>query len=244
MAIAAVVDSTAAFYGQLDSERRIFIKQKTGEIKSLLRVCWSEVAHRAIEVKAELDHGQFLAWIELELTPEFGVSERSLQMMMRAFKAFEGKSENFSDLPIAKSAAYELADAPESARDEAIDRAKSGESITKSIAKEIATRHQPGESIEHQGQRLEVVSSDDIVVQARSSGGKVIPILAYELLPADLPVMAVPTSVAPAKPAPIESISLRLESAEARMLLLEHWMRRAIAYVPASLQAEARNLGL
>lgn len=242
MTAAIELNSAQQFYDLLEPEKRIVVRQKTSEIKSLLRVCWSEVAHRAIEVKAELSHGQFLIWVELEIQPEFGIGERTLRLMMSAVRVLSGKSENFADLPIQKSAAYELAAAPELAQDEAIALAESGETITRAKVKEIIARHQPGDAIEYQGRQFTVESSDDIVVQARHSDGTVTPILTAELLPATLPSAPPAPTPATPKPAPIESLSFQLESAEARLELLEAWMRSALPHVPAALRQQGETL--
>lgn len=237
----ATESTTQQFYELLEPETRVFVRQKTSEIKSLLRVCWSEVAHRAIEVKNEIDHGLFLSWIELEIQPEFGISERTLRLMMAAVRELGSKTENFADLPIQKSAAYELTGAPREAQREAIDRAQNGETVTRAKAKEIIARHQPGDSISYQGETLEVVVSDDVTVQARNQAGQPVTLLTAELLPDDLGV-AVPPPIAPARPAPIEALSLRLESAEARIVLLENWIRVAVPYAPPHLQQQAYSL--
>jgi hypothetical protein len=65
---------------------------------------------------------------------------------MNVAKSF--KSCNLQDLQIGTSALYMLAEpsTPETAREEAIERSESGESISYSSAKEITDRHKNGHS--------------------------------------------------------------------------------------------------
>jgi hypothetical protein len=57
------------------------------------------------EAKDQLDHGQWLPWVQ----QEFGYSARTAQNYMRAHK-FAGKYENVVDLKLASTALYRLAD--------------------------------------------------------------------------------------------------------------------------------------
>jgi hypothetical protein len=86
-----------------------------------------------LEIKKELPHGQFGAWLKAE----FGWSERTAQNFMSVAERF--KSAKFAELPIQPSAAYLLAApaVPDEARQVAIEKAEAGEEITFTTAKEI-----------------------------------------------------------------------------------------------------------
>lgn len=117
-----------------------FIQQKTGEIKSLIRLSTQtiiEIGCKLIEVKARLKHGQFGDWLKLE----FDWSEPTAQRFMRVARKF--KSVNLTDLPIVPSALYLLTanSIPDEARTEAIQRATTGESINYQKAKEIKDKY-------------------------------------------------------------------------------------------------------
>jgi len=88
-----------------------------------------------LDVKDALPHGQFGPW----LSAEFGWTDRTARNFMAVAEHFGPKSEMISDLAIAPTAAYLLAgpSVPFEARQVAIDRAASGETITAAVAKEI-----------------------------------------------------------------------------------------------------------
>jgi hypothetical protein len=129
-------------YGQLDVETRIVVRQRTDEIKTLVRRSAQDIidiGNKLIDVKAMLGHGEFGPWLE----GEFGWAERTAQTFMQVAHYF--KSANFADLKIGASALYLLAapSTPEPARIEAIQRAEAGEAITHSTAKAIVAQHKP-----------------------------------------------------------------------------------------------------
>lgn len=132
-------------YDNLEPQDFDYIQQKTGEIKSLIRLSTQtivEIGCKLIEVKARLIHGQFGDWLKLE----FDWSEPTAQRFMRVARKF--KSVNLTDLPIVPSALYLLAanSIPEEARSEAIKRAATGESINYQKAKEIKDKYTRSES--------------------------------------------------------------------------------------------------
>ncbi|MBO3463076.1 DUF3102 domain-containing protein [Aetokthonos hydrillicola Thurmond2011] len=96
-----------------------------------------------IEAKEILGHGKFKAWLKSELTIDPSTSENFINVA-KMLQAKNGKfpllaTQNFPDLAIAPSILYELAapSTPESARDEIINRATSGEKISFLDAKKI-----------------------------------------------------------------------------------------------------------
>ncbi len=98
-----------------------------------------EIGQRLIGVKNQLGHGRFGDWLDAE----FDWTERTAQQFINVARRF--KSENFSDLQLAPSALYLLAapSTPEAAREEALERASTGESITYTTAKQIKQKWTP-----------------------------------------------------------------------------------------------------
>lgn len=130
----------AAFdYAALDAETRIVVQQRTGEIKSLMRRTAQDIidiGQKLIEVKARLGHGSFGVWLKAE----FEWSQYTAINFMRVSEKF-GNFPNLGD--IAPSALYLLASpsTPDAARDEALQRAATGEVITFSSARDITSKH-------------------------------------------------------------------------------------------------------
>lgn len=73
-----------------------------------------EIGSRLLSVKADLEHGQFAAW----LAAEFDWSDRTAQNYMAAARAFEGKGETVSYLP--PTTVYQLARAADPIRREVL----------------------------------------------------------------------------------------------------------------------------
>ena len=90
------IEVTSKFnYGVLEPQDFDFIQQRTGEIKSLIRLSTQtivEIGCKLIEVKARLKHGKFGDWLRLE----FDWSEPTAQRFMRVARKF--KYENLTNL--------------------------------------------------------------------------------------------------------------------------------------------------
>ncbi len=131
-------------YDDLDTETKIVVQQRTGEIKDLVRTTAENIARigsKLAEVRNRLNNGgRFDAWLE----SEFSWSRRTAYNFIAVHEQFGGDA-NFAQLDIATSALYLLAapSTPSTARAEAIERAQAGERITHSAAKEIVQGHQP-----------------------------------------------------------------------------------------------------
>lgn len=131
-------------YSVLSSESRIVVMQKTSEIKTLMRRAAQDIIDigaKLIEVKDQLQHGEFGNWLK----SEFNWDARQAQRMMNVADAF--KNDNLSDLKIGASALYLLAapSTPDEARQEAIQKAEAGEVVTHAVAKAIVAQHKPAE---------------------------------------------------------------------------------------------------
>ena len=127
-------------YKVLDRQTQITVKQKTAEIKGLIRQTAQEiveVGQKLAEVKKQLKHGQFRSW----LNNEFNWSISSATKFMQVSEQF--KNVNFTHFNFATSALYVLAapSTPDSARQYALKIASQGENITYSLAKLIIKHH-------------------------------------------------------------------------------------------------------
>lgn len=127
-------------YSQLDTETRIVVRQRTEEIKVLVRRSAQDIidiGNKLIDVKARLGHGNFGNWLDVE----FGWSYPLAAKFMNVATQF--RSINFIDLDVAPSALYLLAapSTPESIRNEAVERAQAGEPITHKAAVGMVSAH-------------------------------------------------------------------------------------------------------
>ncbi|MDJ0574252.1 MAG: DUF3102 domain-containing protein [Xenococcaceae cyanobacterium MO_234.B1] len=146
-------------YEILDPETQITVKQKTSEIKGLIRQTAQEiveVGQKLAEVKRQLKHGQFRSWLK----SEFNWSISSATKFMQVSEQF--KNVNFTHFNFATSALYVLAapSTPESARKHALEIASQGENITYSLAKLIVKHHK--ESVEKDSYSLNRLDSATI----------------------------------------------------------------------------------
>lgn len=136
----------AAFdYEQLESETRIVVQQKTGEIRERvesMRRSSIEIGQRLREVKARLKHGEWGSW----LAAEFRWSDQTALNLINVAQLADQtpKILEFEDR-FARSALGALAapSTPEAARTEAIERAEAGEKITHQTAQQIIAEHKP-----------------------------------------------------------------------------------------------------
>ncbi len=140
-----VVNRQCFDYGILDQQTQISVKQKTCEIKGLIRQTAQDifkVGQKLAEVKQQLKHGQFRNWLKTE----FNWSVSSATKFMQVSEQF--KNVNFTHFNFSTSALYVLAapSTPETAREHALQLASRGENITYSLAKLIVKHHK--ESVE------------------------------------------------------------------------------------------------
>lgn len=127
-------------YQTLDTKTAQFVQKQTSAIKGLFRQSIQNILRIGqilLQVKERLPHGQWLDWLDLE----FGWTDRTARNYMQAAQEF--KLETISDLNFAAKAIYDLASpsTPEEAREEAINRAQTGERITVAAAREIRDKH-------------------------------------------------------------------------------------------------------
>lgn len=112
--------------------------QKETAIKARTAQTIIENGRDLMEVKERLEHGQFQKWIEAN----FPWSVKTARQMMKAADVFS-KQTNSSVLNFAKETLFLLAQdsTPDTAREEAIDRAEQGEKFTHKQAKELVEAH-------------------------------------------------------------------------------------------------------
>ncbi len=120
-----------------DADRE-FLKGKEQSIKSRTTQTVIENGRDLLEAKARVGHGNFLKWVE----GAFPWTRQTANNMMSVAESFKCKTvlhlENFQT-----RALYALASStvPESARDEAIQKAESGEKVTHADAQELIRAH-------------------------------------------------------------------------------------------------------
>ncbi len=128
-------------YAALAPDTRSLVEARTGEIRSLTKRAAEDIisiGEALADVKAELEHGQFGAWLKAE----FLWSHRSADNMM----AVADKFATVANLEMfAPSALYLLSSpsTPAEAVKEAKELALSGEKVTKKKAGEIKDKHSP-----------------------------------------------------------------------------------------------------
>ena len=131
-------------YEVLEPTQRALVRQYTGEIQDRLRRTaqdiW-EIGQRLANVRDQLQHGQFDAWLKAE----FGWSRRTAYNFINVYESF-GEQATLSELEIATSALYLLAapSTPKSVRREYLEKAQSGEKLThKDLRKALKESKQP-----------------------------------------------------------------------------------------------------
>jgi hypothetical protein len=117
-------------YEALDRQKKSIVEQRTREIRERLQhsaqAIW-EIGQKLTDVRAQLKHGQFEAWLKAE----FDWSRRTAYNFINVYEAFNERA-NLAQIDIATSALYLLA-APSTSqeiRDRFLQRAKEGETIT------------------------------------------------------------------------------------------------------------------
>lgn len=122
-------------YNALDTETRIVVQQRTGEIKALMRTTAQgiiDIGSKLIEVKQKLGHGNFGNWLKAE----FDWTQQTAVNFMRVADKFK----NFINLTdIAPSALYLLAapSTPDEVRDHFIEQSQNGTSVGYTEVKEL-----------------------------------------------------------------------------------------------------------
>ena len=159
-------DVTVAFeYNDLPEEVRDAVREQAQEIRSLWKGAvnnFIEIGSKLVEVKRQLGHGHFCAWVKAE----FGWSHSTALNYMRTSETFGGQIHNGCEFSL--TALYLLAapSTPEAARQEALDRAGDGEQIDFNKASQIVQTHK-GEAVAGCDGAPDVRSADTLSVHPR-----------------------------------------------------------------------------
>ena len=153
-------------YSRLNKEIRTIVRQRTLEIKNLMRLTAENIINigqKLTEVKEQLGHGNFQDW----LRSEFEWSEQTARQFMQVYRwsrTIENKNFVFSQL--ATSALYLLAapSTPSQAREEVLDLVSEGEKISYSRVKNIVDRHKNLLDV-----KPEVINTVDVLVESEKS---------------------------------------------------------------------------
>jgi hypothetical protein len=226
-------------YSTLDLAARILVQQCTSEIRGVMRRSAYdaiEIGQKLLEVKAQLGHGHFCAWLQAE----FDWSIRTADNYMLVCEKFATVANLDA---IAPSALYLLAapSTPEPARQEALQQAAAGSTVTKAAAKQLIDKHKltPGDTVTVQagamaGQTVTIVESDGIVVQCLAAGAPVA-MLTSELVTPNPPAPKSPQTKPHQTSEIIGKLELQLTVANARIEKLEFLLKQTQAYVPNDL---------
>jgi hypothetical protein len=130
-------------YEELDEDVALRVQEKTTLLRQFVQRTVEDlinVGRTLREVKAELEHGQFGRW----LNSEFAWTDRTARNLMALSDAFS--IHELEGLKIPPSALYVLADAPQAARTEALDQARSGKKLTATISRKIVSKYRASKS--------------------------------------------------------------------------------------------------
>lgn len=167
-------------YEILDSEQRIVIQQRTGEIKERLRRSaqniW-EIGHKLVDVRSRLKHGQFETWLKAE----FDWSRRTAYNFINVYEAFAERA-NFAKINIATSALYLLAapSTPQNVREEILQRANEGETLTHKYLRQVIE--------ENKSQSTSVTTSPELPQPLTSKKPEIVAIIPKEAVKVETPV--------------------------------------------------------
>lgn len=128
-------------YGQLDVETRITVRQRTEEIKTLVRRSAQDIidiGNKLIDVKQRLGHGGFGEWLD----QEFGWSDQTARRFMHVAEfAKINTSVDFGKFQAKALYLIAAPSTPEPARSELVERSNSGEDITAGKAAVTISQH-------------------------------------------------------------------------------------------------------
>ncbi|YAF94033.1 MAG: DUF3102 domain-containing protein [Nodularia sp. CChRGM 3473] len=170
-------------YENLDSEQRIVVQQRTGEIKERLRRSaqdiW-EIGQKLADVRSHLKHGQFETWLKVE----FGWSRRTAYNFINVYEAFSERA-NLAQINIATSALYLLAapSTPQNVREEILQRAHEGKTLTHKSLRQVID--------EEKSQSTSVASSPELPQTITSNKPEIVAIIPKEQVKVETPLSEV-----------------------------------------------------
>lgn len=138
------VDMSKFDYQQLTPKTRDQIQELTLDIRNRLRRCAQDIYQIGYDlclIKQELQHGQFRAWLKTEFDWSISAANKFMQVS-RQFQP-----QDLETVDISPSALYVLAapSTPQTVRNEALEKAKQGQTITFSLAKKLLKQERTAE---------------------------------------------------------------------------------------------------
>ena len=142
-------------YGALDAETATEARAAADRIRKILKYTTAgliEAGQRLMAIKNRLPHGQFIAWV----SAEFGMSDRTARLYMRAAEFAAGKTETVSVLQPTTIYALAAPSTPDRVKMGVVQRLENGEAVTdrevkqlinsaRQETKEVAERHVPAD---------------------------------------------------------------------------------------------------
>lgn len=150
-------------YSTLDNETALVVKEATEQIRECLvgiKLHSLKIGQRLREVKTHLKRGTWESWLDQETGLSRDTADKLIQVADAADR-FPHFAENIQQFERTASYLLVAASAPESAIEEASERAAGGEKITTTTAKEIVARHKAEEE------------SQGIVAQVKLASGQI-----------------------------------------------------------------------
>ncbi len=118
-----------------------------------------EIGADLLRAKELLGHGNFLPWLQAE----FRWSERTANNYMSIARFFQGKTANFADLDVGTAAALAAKSTPAEIRNQLLERAVAGESISREEVKErLAAARQALQSAKAAARKAELSDAPSI----------------------------------------------------------------------------------
>ncbi len=145
--IAGHSDIQSFNYQQLNPKVRDQIQELTIDIKNRLRRCAQDIyviGYNLCQIKQKLKHGEFRIWLKTE----FDWSVSAANKFMHVSQRFH--LDDLEEVEISPSALYMLAapSTPQEVRTQALNKAKEGQTITFSFAKQLLKQNQNEQSEE------------------------------------------------------------------------------------------------
>jgi hypothetical protein len=143
-AVSQINDNEGSFdYSALSAETSESLRARAQRIREVRDRALLDVGKELTEAQSELANhagGIFQQWAMAET----GLSKGAIYNLINVYKEF-GSRPNFGQLPIDKSAMYLLAapSTPEEVREEAVNRATAGETITHKTARQMVGKSKP-----------------------------------------------------------------------------------------------------
>ena len=157
-------------YTSLDRVTANFVLQETEKIKTLMKQTVRgiiETGERLYGVKQKLKHGEFMAWVENEISCHYSTALH----FMRVWQTFGDRKEQISDIGINVSVLYLLSapSTPEELRTQIVELAKAGNSVSFAEAKRLKKEYTKHKSNNTYKKKHEAITTIDISADSSSA---------------------------------------------------------------------------